>query len=141
MSAIASIPWSFRPTPTPNMRAAISATISVSERLFSRTAARYRAGYALGNARGHGADGGQSRKTPSRGRLGATRARHEIRADGAYGRSDADLHILHPAGRAGLRQDGDFHAEADLWRQRVRHALPPVDLERRQAAIRRQQIR
>jgi glutamine synthetase len=29
----------------------------------------------------------------------------------------------------------DLHAEAGLWRQRHRHARPPVDLERRQAAF------
>ncbi len=53
----------------------------------------------------------------------------------------ADLQILHPAGRPGLRQDRDLHAEAGLWRQRLGHALPPVDLEGRQAGVRRQQIR
>ena len=31
-----------------------------------------------------------------------------------------------------------LHAEADLWRQRLGHARPPVDLEGRQAALRRQ---
>ena len=35
---------------------------------------------------------------------------------------------------------GLLHAEADLRRQRLRHALPPVDLEERQAGLRRQQI-
>ena len=35
---------------------------------------------------------------------------------------------------------GVLHAEAGLRRQRLRHALPPVDLERRQAGVRRQQI-
>ena len=53
----------------------------------------------------------------------------------------ADLQILHPPGRQHLRQDRDLHAEADLRRQRLGHALPPVDLEGRQAGVRRQQIR
>ena len=39
--------------------------------------------------------------------------------------------------RAYLRQDGDLHAQADLWRQRLRHARAPVDLEGRQAGVRR----
>jgi glutamine synthetase len=56
------------------------------------------------------------------------------------GRPADDLQILHPAGRAGLRQDRNLHAEAGLRRQRFRHALPPVDLEKRQAGLRRQQI-
>ena len=56
------------------------------------------------------------------------------------GRPDANLQILHYAGRANLRQDGDIHAQADLRRQWVRHALPPVDLEGRQTGVRRQQI-
>ena len=53
----------------------------------------------------------------------------------------ADLQVLHPPGRQDLRQDRDLHAQADLRRQRLRHALPPVDLEGRQAAVRRQQVR
>ena len=56
------------------------------------------------------------------------------------GRPDDDLQILHPAGRADLRQDRDLHAEADLRRQRLGHALPSVDLEGRQAGFRRKQI-
>ena len=39
------------------------------------------------------------------------------------------------------RQDGDVHAEAALRRQRHRHALPPVALEGRQAALRRRRLR
>jgi glutamine synthetase len=39
-----------------------------------------------------------------------------------------------------LRQDGDLHAEADLRRQRLGHARAPVDLEGRQAAVRRQRL-
>ena len=69
------------------------------------------------------------RKAPPRGGAEPARARHEVRPDGDDGRPAADLQILHPQRRAQLRQDGDLHAEADLWRQRLRHALPPVDLE------------
>ena len=40
------------------------------------------------------------------------------------------------------RQDRDLHAQADLRRQRLGHALPPVDLERRRAAVlRRDRLR
>ena len=41
---------------------------------------------------------------------------------------------------AELRQVGDVHAEARLWRQRLRHARPPVDLEGWQARVRGRQI-
>ena len=34
-----------------------------------------------------------------------------------------------------LRQDGDLHAEAGRRRQRLGHALPPVDLEGRQEPL------
>ena len=57
-----------------------------------------------------------------------------------HGRPHADLQILHPQRRPRLRQDGDLHAEADLWRQRLGHARAPVDLEGRQAALRRQPL-
>src|SRR5438034_3725262 len=43
--------------------------------------------------------------------------------------------------RPALRQDGDLHAEADLRRQRQRHAHPPVDLEGRKAALRGRPLR
>jgi glutamine synthetase len=56
------------------------------------------------------------------------------------GRPHADLQVLSSTRSRGLRQDGDLHAEADLRRQRLGHARPPVDLEGRQAAVRRQQV-
>ena len=100
-----------------------------------------RAGHALGNARRHGADGLRGREASPRGGLGPARARPEVRAADDDGRPDADLQVLHPPGRQHLRQDRDLHAEADLRRQRLGHALPPVDLEGRQAGVRRQQVR
>jgi hypothetical protein len=39
-----------------------------------------------------------------------------------------------------LRQDRDLHAQADRQGQRLGHAHPHVDLERRQAAVRRQRL-
>ena len=39
------------------------------------------------------------------------------------------------------RQDGDVHAEAALRRQRLGHALPPVAVEGREAAVRRRRLR
>ena len=45
-------------------------------------------------------------------------------------------YVIHQVA-AVVRQDGDVHAEADLRRQRLGHACPPVDLEGRQAAVRR----
>ena len=84
--------------------------------------------------------GRQGRKAPPRSGQRPARARHEVLAADANGRPDADLQILHPASGADLRQDRDLHAQAGLWRQRLWHALPPVDLESRQAGVRRQQI-
>ena len=48
---------------------------------------------------------------------------------------------VHPQRRAGLRQDRDLHGQADVRRQRLGHARAPVDLEGRQAAVRRRQVR
>ena len=110
------------------------------EGLLPGAAARHRAGHAQRDARGDGQNGRQGREAPSRGRLRAARTRHEVLAAHADGRPDDDLQILHPAGRPDLRQDRDLHAEADLWRQRLGHALPPVDLEGRQARFRRKQV-
>ena len=71
---------------------------------------------------------------------GAARTRHQVRHAGAQRRQDADLQIRRAPGRQCLRQDGDLHAEADLRRQRLGHARAPVDLEGRQADLRRQRI-
>ena len=90
---------------------------------------------------GHGRDGRRRREAPPRGGLRPARARHQVRPADADGRPHADLQVRDPQGRPGLRQDRDLHAEADLRRQRLGHALPPVDLEGRQAGVRRQQVR
>ena len=58
-----------------------------------------------------------------------------------HGRPHADLQVRDPQRGPCLRQDRDLHAQADLRRQRLGHALPPVDLEGRQAGVRRQQVR
>ena len=110
-------------------------------RLLPGAAAGLGAGHALRNARRDGQDGRQGREASPRSGLRPARARHEVRHADADGRPDADLQILHPPGRPHLRQDRHLHAEAGLWRQRLGHALPPVDLEGRQAGVRRQQIR
>ena len=80
------------------------------------------AGHALGNARRDGQDGRQGREASPRSRVRPARTRHEVRHADAHGRPDADLQILHPSGRAHLRQDRHLHAEAGLWRQRLGHA-------------------
>ena len=138
--ASSSTPPNCRSTPAPNMRAAISATAPHQGRLFPGAAGGLRAGHARRDARRHGQDGHQGREASPRSGVGPARTRHEVRHADADGRPHADLQILHPPGRAHLRQDGHLHAEAGLWRQRLGHALPPVDLEGRQAAVRRQQI-
>ena len=88
----------------------------------------------------HGRDGPADREAPPRGGAVAARARHQVRHAGAAGRLHADLQVLRPQRRPQLRQDRDLHAEADLRRQRLGHARPPVDLEGRQAAVRRQRL-
>ena len=57
--------------------------------------------------------------------------------------ADSD-HVVQVRGqerRAQVGQDGDLHAEAHLRRQRIGHALPPVDLEGREEPLRRRQVR
>ena len=77
--------------------------------------------------------GAHRREAPPRSRLRPARARAQVRPADDDGRQPANLQVLHPHGRAELRQDRDLHAEADLRRQRLGHARPPVDLEGRQA--------
>ena len=99
-----------------------------------------RAGHALRNADRARRDGRARRKAPPRSGLRPARTRHQVRHAGAQRRQDADLQVRHAPGRQRLRQDGDLHAEADLRRQRLGHARPPVDLEGRQADLRRRRI-
>ena len=59
----------------------------------------------------------------------------------SHGRPDHVVQVRRQERRPQARQDRDVHAEADLRRQRLGHALPPVDLEGRQAPLRRRQVR
>ena len=72
-------------------------------------------------------------------------AQHELGIkfgpDGAARRPHADLQVRDPQRGAGLRQDRLLHAQAHLRRQRLGHALPPVDLEGLDAGVRGQQVR
>jgi glutamine synthetase len=83
---------------------------------------RFRAGSPVRHAHVHGADGRASEKASPRGGLRPARARHQVPDAGELRRQPADLQILHPPDRAGLRQDGDLHAQAGLRRQRLGHA-------------------
>ena len=109
-------------------------------RLLPGAADRLRAGHALRDADRAGRDGRARRKAPPRSGRRPARARHQVRHAGAQRRQDADLQVRRAPGRQRLRQDGDLHAEADLRRQRLGHARPPVDLEGRQADLRRRRI-
>ena len=60
---------------------------------------------------------------------------------GAHRRQHADLQIRRAQRRAPIRQDRDLHAEADQGRQRLGHARPPVAVEGRAPALRRQPLR
>ena len=109
-------------------------------RLFPGAADRQRAGHALRNADRARRNGRARRKAPPRGGRRPARAWRQVRHAGAQRRQDADLQIRRAPGRQRLWQDGDLHAEADLRRQRLGHARPHVDLEGRQADLRRQRI-
>ena len=72
------------------------------------------------------------RVPPPRGRLRRpVRDRPALPDADAHGRPGAGLQVRRQEHRAEARQDGDVHAEADLRRQRLGHALPPVALEGR----------
>ncbi len=94
-------------------------------------------------AHAHGADARAARHSvrvpPSRGRVGrAVRDRPALPEPDAHGGSGAALQVRRQERRARRRQVGDVHAEADLRRQRLGHALPPVAVEGGHAALRRQ---
>jgi glutamine synthetase len=129
-----------RSIPTPNMRAAISATASAPRAATSRCRRRTRAGHARRNARRMAEMGVKVEKHHHE----VASAQHELGMKFDTLTLMADQmqiykYCIHQVA-TGLRQDRDLHAEADLWRQRLGHACPPVDLEGRQAAVRRQQI-
>ena len=90
-------------------------------------------------AHSDGADARTARdpvRVPSpRGRVGRpVRDRPPLPAADAHGRSGHDLQVRRQERRARGRQVGDVHAEADLRRQRLRHAHASVALEGRHAA-------
>ena len=133
---------SCRSTPTPNTRGAISATASAPRRATSRCRRRTpcrtcaREMLAAMAKMGVKVEKHHHEVASAQHELGMKFAPLVVMAD-----QHADLQVLHPQRRQHLRQDRDLHAEADLRRQRLGHALPPVDLEGRQAGLRRQQIR
>ena len=73
--------------------------------------------------------------------LAPARARPRLRLADRAGGQHPEVQVRHPAGRRRLRQDRDLHAEALLRRQRLGHARQHVDLEGRQAGLRRRQVR
>ena len=78
-----------------------------------------------------------------RGRARAPRGGHrrpgrdqlQVRHAAARRRQADALQVHHQERRVGRRQDRDLHAEAALRRQRLGHALPPVAVEGRLAAV------
>ena len=102
-------------------------------RLLPRAAGRLAAGHPLGDLPRARADGRRSRSSPSRSRQRRpVRNRHQVRVAGEARRLAAGAEVRGAQHGARLRQDGDVHAEADRRRQRLRHALPSVDLQGRQ---------
>ena len=63
------------------------------------------------------------------------RDRHAVRPAHQAGRQPDVLQVHHPQRRAEAWQDGDLHAQADLRRQRLGHALPSKPLERRDEPV------
>ena len=59
------------------------------------------------------------------------RNRYALRLAAQDRRQGDDLQIRHPQYREEARQGRHIHAQADLCRQRLRYARPPVDLEGR----------
>ncbi len=78
-----------------------------------------------------------------RDRARAPRGRHrrpgrdqlQVRHPAGRGRRRAEVQVHRQERRVGQRQDRDVHAEAALRRQRLGHALPPVAVEGRLAAV------
>ena len=82
-------------------------------------------------------EGGRADRGPSpRGRHRRPgRDRHEVRPADQDGRQPDVLQVHHPQRRAQARQGRDLHAQADLRRQRLGHALPPEPLEGRDEPV------
>ncbi len=101
--------------------------------------ARHAARPALGDGADARAARDPVRVPPPRGGLGRpVRDRPALPAADPDGRSDHGLQVRRPERRPRRRQDRDVHAEADLRRQRLGHALPPVAVEGGHAADGRQ---
>ena len=109
----------FPATPTPPT-GATSATASAPRRLLPGASAGCRTcAQKCSPPWPHGL---RRREASPRGGVRPARARPEVLA-ADHGRSDA-IYKYCIAGRQHLRQDRDLHAEADLRRQRLGHALP-----------------
>ena len=97
------------------------------------------AGHSLGDhprAQGYGHQG---RGAPPRGghrRPG--RDRHALRPTDQDGRQPDELQVHHPHDLQEARHDGHLHAQAALWRQRLRHARAPEPVEGRHQRLLRQ---
>ena len=105
-------------------------------RLLPGAAGRRRLRPARGDDDDHDEHGPGDGEAPPRGGAQPARARPQVLDAREVRRQHADLQVRRAQRRALLRQDRDLHAEAGEGRQRLGHALPPVDLEGRQAAVR-----
>ena len=65
------------------------------------------------------------------GTAGQARDRHEVRQPGDHGRQGHDVQVRDQERGHEVGQDGHLHAQADLRRQRIRHAHALLDLEGR----------
>ena len=93
-----------------------------------------------GSARRDGADHDRVRPehrvpSPRSGHRRPVRDRSAVRHAGEVGRQHDAVQVHHPQRGQPVRQDGDVHAQAAVWRQRQRHAHAPEPVEGRQAAV------
>jgi glutamine synthetase len=127
-----------RGTPAPSSRAATWAIARRSRAATSRSSRSIRMNDLRAEMMSVCDRDGPRHGNPSpRGGAQPERARLPLRHAREDRRQRAEVQV-HPAQRRPqLRQVADLHAEAALWRQRLGHAHPPVDLEGQQAAVRR----
>ena len=89
-----------------------------------------------------GQDGRQGREASPRSGVSPARTRPEIRADDLHGRPDCrSISTASIRSRTSTARPQPSCRSLIYRRQRLGHALPPVDLEGRQAGVRRQQVR
>ncbi len=84
---------------------------------------------------------GRRSPAPRSGHRRPERNRPAVQRPGADGRPDDDLQVHHQERGHPAQQDRHLHAQAALFRQRLRHAHAHFAVEGRQSVVRRQRLR